>query len=758
VRNLINLVSLASSAAFTAVAVLALLRWRRLGGAPARWASLSFGVLAFVTLVSVLPEPPQGAAGDLLGRVTVAALVLFPFFLYRFTTSFSRVARRTDRVAQGLTLILLGTAVVLPISDESGDETWLLAFLGLLLIQWSFLSFVAALQLWRAGEGQPTLARRRMRTMALASGLLNTALLLVGATSSRDSATVDLAVQGLALLSGVGFLVGFSPPLWLRVLWRRPERQALDNATGELMSASSVVEITDALLPRVASIVGARTVELTDDHGAAVATYEQEASNGSPSASSESEQIALRPPFGALIAWTSPYTPYFGRDEMGVLRSLGALADLALARASSFVREQENRAELERANVELTAANVELHSEVENRKRVEEALTSAREEAERANRAKSEFLSRMSHELRTPLNAILGFGQLLDMEDLDPEQRDAVAHILKAGRHLLDLVNEVLDISRIEADRLSLSIEPVPVAVVVSEVLELIKPLADGRGVSLATFVESETAHVNADAQRLKQVLLNLLSNAVKYNRPQGSVSVRLDSPAAERVRVAVTDTGPGITEDQLEHLFTPFHRLGVQDTQVEGTGLGLALSKRLVDALGGTLGVDSTPGVGSCFWVELAAASAPEAQFSESTGRLAAQSHDHETRRTILYIEDNLANIRLVERILAGHPDLELLTSMQATLGLDLAREHRPDLVLLDLHLPDMEGEEALRRLRAAPETSAAEIVVVSADATDERVKRLLAVGANDYLTKPLDVHKFKDLLERPQSAGARR
>jgi len=757
VRNLINLVSVANSAVFTAVAVLALLRWNRQGGAPARWASLSFGVLAFVTLTSVLPEPPEGSASNVLGRVTIAALVAFPYFLYRFTTSFSGVGGRLDRVGQGLTLLVLASSVVIPLSESASNQTWLLVFLALLLVQWSLLSFLAAVELWRAGEGQPTLARHRMRTMSLASGVLNTAILLVGATSSTNSPGVDLAVQTLALVSAVGFFVGFAPPLWLRAVWRRPERQALDEATGELMAASSVAEITDALLPRVASIVGARTVDLTDESGATVAHYRLEGSEESPTQASDLERIPLRPPFGALIAGTSPHTPYFGRDEMGLLRALGSLADLALERTSFSSREQEQHAALERANVELTGANVELQHEIENRKRAEEALTSAREEAERANRAKSEFLSRMSHELRTPLNAILGFGQLLDMDDLEPEQRDGVAHILKAGRHLLDLVNEVLDISRIEADRLTLSIEPVPVAALVSEAMELIKPLADERAIELDTYFHDDDVHVSADAQRLKQVLLNLLSNAVKYNRATGSVSVRVESGDDALVRVAVNDTGPGIPVEQLEHLFTPFHRLGVQDAEIEGTGLGLALSKRLVDALGGRLEVESTPGAGSCFWIELARAEAPAAMTSGSIDRLAAEADADGPRRTILYIEDNLSNIRLIERILARRPDVKLLTAMQATLGLDLAREHRPDLVLLDLHLPDMEGEEALRRLRAEPETSGAEIVILSADATDNRVKKLMAAGANDYLTKPLDVRRFMDLIERPQSAEAK-
>jgi signal transduction histidine kinase len=248
-----------------------------------------------------------------------------------------------------------------------------------------------------------------------------------------------------------------------------------------------------------------------------------------------------------------------------------------------------------------------LFSTFEQLGRVNTELKEAAAEAERANLAKSEFLSRMSHELRTPLNAILGFGQLLEIDDLSPAQLDSVHQILNGGRHLLDLINEVLDISRIEAGRMSLSLAPVPVAQTLLEALELVRPLLDQRGIRLLTPPEALCdLHVRADRQRLKQILLNLLSNAVKYNRQGGAVTISCEQTQRPGLRIAVSDTGLGIAPGKLERLFTPFERLGADESSEEGTGLGLALAKKLAEAMGGTMGVESTVDVGSTFWLEL--------------------------------------------------------------------------------------------------------------------------------------------------------
>jgi PAS domain S-box-containing protein len=390
------------------------------------------------------------------------------------------------------------------------------------------------------------------------------------------------------------------------------------------------------------------------------------------------------------------------------------------------------------------------------RKRAEQALQRAkaeaeasREEAERASRAKSEFLSRMSHELRTPMNSILGFAQVLARKDLPHDQHKAVDHILKAGRHLLSLINEVLDISRIEANRQQLSLEPVRLLAVVQETLSLIRPLAAQRGCTIDEDVGiGDDWHVEADRQRLAQVLLNLLSNAAKYNRPGGTIGVG-GAIVDGRVRIDVRDTGPGLAADRLAQLFVPFERLGAEQSDVEGTGLGLALSKRLVEAMDGTLTAASEPGAGSTFTVELPAARGRES-FDRSPVQLEARRAPAGRTARLLYIEDNLANLSLIETILMGRPEITLIPALQGQLGLDLAWEHDPDVILLDLHLPDLQGDEVLARLRADERTRRTPVVVISADATFGRSDTLLQRGAQAYLTKPLDVDAFIDAIDR--------
>ena len=383
--------------------------------------------------------------------------------------------------------------------------------------------------------------------------------------------------------------------------------------------------------------------------------------------------------------------------------------------------------------------------------RRDKALLEAKEDAERANAAKSEYLSRMSHELRTPLNAILGFAQLLELEDLADVQRENLHFILSAARHLLALINEVLDIAAIEAGRLPLSLEPVAVADVVAETVSLIRPLADQHEVLLVSPPVSCQVHVLGDRQRLKQILLNLLSNAVKYNRQGGRVERESGPADGDRMRVAVRDTGPGIPPDAMGQLFVPFERLGSEQTGVEGAGLGLPLSKRLAEAMGGTLEVSTVLGEGSTFWVELPVAEGPvqRAEREQELPAPAAQpAPEPEAALTVLYIEDNLSNLQLVERVLSRRPGVRLISAMRPQLGLELAAEHDPDLILLDLHLPDMPGQEVFRRLQAEPRTAKVPVVVLSADARPTLIKELLDQGVRAFLTKPLDVKELLELL----------
>ncbi len=392
--------------------------------------------------------------------------------------------------------------------------------------------------------------------------------------------------------------------------------------------------------------------------------------------------------------------------------------------------------------------------DVTERKQLEHVLKRAKEDAERANRAKSDFLSRMSHELRTPLNAILGFAQLLEMDELDADQRESVEQILKAGRHLLSLVDEVLDIARIEAGRMTLSLEPIEVAEVATEAWELVRHRAEQSGIKLLNGGPSTCeAVVTADRQRLKQVMLNLLSNAVKYNSDAGTVEVTCGNglTGSNRLRISVKDTGRGIPSEALGRLFTPFERLGAEHTGIEGTGIGLAVSRGLVEAMDGEIGAESTEGAGSTFWFELPLDESQTLRPAPATAQLPAPAEPEAPGRecTILYIEDNPSNFKLVERVLARRPNVELLTAMQGGLGLEIARDKRPDLILLDLHLPDIHGSEVLRRIREDSVISRTPVVIISADVTSNQVKRLLDAGAQAYLPKPLDVQEFLRIVD---------
>ena len=381
------------------------------------------------------------------------------------------------------------------------------------------------------------------------------------------------------------------------------------------------------------------------------------------------------------------------------------------------------------------------------------AMYQAQMAAEAANRSKSEFLSRMSHELRTPLNAVLGFSQLLELDELSREQEQAVRQITKGGRHLLDLINEILDISQIETGTLALSPEAVQVREVIGETAALLRPLAADRGVHLLGDGNppGADAYVFADRQRLKQILLNLIGNAIKYNREGGTVSITCSNPTGGTLRIQVTDTGPGIAKEHFDLLFTPFERLGAERSTIEGTGIGLALSRRLAEVMGGTLGVESTVGRGSTFWVEFPVVEGPVDRV-ERLGQVGAaplQAAGPE-RPAVLHVEDNLSNIQLIERVLAQRPGVRLIPAMQGRLGLELARQHRPALILLDLNLADVPGEDVLRALRDDPVTATIPVVIVSADAMPRQVQRLLAAGATAYLTKPIDVRHLLELVDR--------
>lgn len=392
-----------------------------------------------------------------------------------------------------------------------------------------------------------------------------------------------------------------------------------------------------------------------------------------------------------------------------------------------------------------------IFEDVTEEKKAEEELRFARNEAEKANVAKSEFLSRMSHELRTPMNSILGFAQLLEMGELNAGQRKGVNHIMKSGKHLLDLINEVLDISRIESGRLSLSLEPVQLSSLISEMTDVIKLQAEERQIKVQLIdSESNLLFVRSDRQRLKQILLNLLNNAIKYNHESGSIFIEVQQKPDGMVRLSVTDTGNGIAPESIPKLFTPFERIGADKTSTEGTGLGLSVVKKLIEAMGGNYGVESTFGKGSTFWIELPQSesqmekAAKSGNLEQSNGKIDGKTG------TILYIEDNRSNIELIEQILSSQrADIELITDIHGKKALPLAIEHKPDLILLDLNLPDIHGSKVLEQLQSVENTRNIPVVVISADAMPQQLKKLRDAGAKDYLTKPLDIPGFLKLIQ---------
>jgi PAS domain S-box-containing protein len=398
--------------------------------------------------------------------------------------------------------------------------------------------------------------------------------------------------------------------------------------------------------------------------------------------------------------------------------------------------------------------------DVTERKRLDQVLQeknveleSARAVAEKANLAKSEFLSSMSHELRSPLNAILGFAQLLESASPPPTpaQNEGITQILGAGWHLLKLIDEILDLAKIESRQIPLSREPVSLAEVMLECQGMVEPQTKQRGIRMI-FPRSDIPYfVLADRIRVKQVLLNLLSNAIKYNSKEGTVEVAYGENTPGLIRVSVKDTGAGLNPEQLAQMFQAFNRLGQEAGGEEGTGIGLLVAKRLVELMGGVIGVESTVGVGSVFWFELSACAEPK--LSQEGGEAAALLQPHAPRKpglhTLLYVEDNPANLKLVEQIIARHPDIRLLTAMNGNSGIEVARASRPDVILMDINLPGINGFEALEFLRADPVTAHIPVIAISANAMPRDIERGLEAGFFRYIVKPIKVNEFMEALD---------
>jgi signal transduction histidine kinase/CheY-like chemotaxis protein len=412
---------------------------------------------------------------------------------------------------------------------------------------------------------------------------------------------------------------------------------------------------------------------------------------------------------------------------------------------------------LEQSKREVVSLNEDLEVRVQERTMQLELtnaeLEMAMEQAKKANQAKSAFLSSMSHELRTPLNAILGFAQILTSESLPStlaQKKEFANHILKSGRHLLTLINEILDLAKVESGTVTLSMEPVALNDTLAECRNMIDPLAGQRKVRVL-FPDNCRAVVLADRTRLKQVMLNLLANAVKYNREMGAVVVDCSESSPGRVRLSIQDTGMGLRPDQLDSLFQPFNRLGQEGGGEEGTGIGLVVTRRLVELMGGEIGVSSSVGVGSVFWVELQATEPASAVAGSGVVHQLARRpapEDPQVMHTVLYVEDNPANLKLVQEIMRFRSDLRLLTAPDGHLGIELAKAHLPDLILMDLNLPCVSGADALRELRSDPRTNHIPVIALTANAMPGDVDRGMEAGFFRYLTKPINIDEFTDAI----------
>ncbi|HEY6584875.1 MAG TPA: ATP-binding protein [Gaiellaceae bacterium] len=540
----VQTVTFVNAGLFSILAVVAFLQWRTSGGRPLLWAALGFAAIDLVSLVGLVSDaPPEGVV-----RLELVLLVLYPYLLYRFTTAFERAPAGLERFVGVMTIVLVLWSAALR-DIPTGDEAWSTGFtvyVVAFLFHWSVLSSIAAVRLWRAGTGQPSVARRRMRFLSGASTLLTAAILLAGFGSSEDS-LLSLLINVLAGLSAIGFILGVAPPMILRLLWRRPEIARSQSAIAGLMRAETPDEVTAGVLPAMVGLVGARAVELRDASGQIVGSYRPRESNGED----EVEVLDLALPEGSLSVWTSKHAPFFGEEELAILRTLGSLTVLALDRARLFSQEQ-----------------------------------AARQALEEADELKMNFVALAAHELRTPVAVVHGVIETLDRRasDLDEPQRVELDEMLRTQtRRLKDLVEQLLDLSRLDAHAVSIE----PRKITVRHRVEQIVALAAGERLNEVQVEVPEELVATVDPNAFDRILSNLVTNALRY----GKAPVRISAEREDgKLQVAVEDCGEGVSPEFVPRLFERFARSDLSRRRATGTGLGLAIAHSYAEAHAGEL------------------------------------------------------------------------------------------------------------------------------------------------------------------------
>jgi signal transduction histidine kinase len=556
VGTLVEIIGWVNLALFTVVAVVALREWRAGRGKAGIWAALTFGALALVADVGrLIPDDPRGGA-ELALRLIIAVLVLFPYLLYRFTTAFQPPTLRLERLMGLMTVALLVWTLVLPEFPDEGEPrtAGVVAYLVAFLVHWTVLSIVVAARLWRAGLGQPSVARRRMQLLAIASVALTLALIVTSFSDDEDSIGA-LVTALLTAAAALAFLLGLSPPAALRLIWRRPEQEQLQNAMGRLMTVTTEQGVADEVLPPTARIVSARAVALRGSGGRLLGTYGVEAERGAKLAAGwddpDEHVVRIDVPAGELLVWTTPYAPFFGTEELRLLRTLGALTGLALDRARLFTQEREARAALERAD-EL----------------------------------KTNFVALAAHELRTPVTSVVGFVETLVRRERElPEgmRQELQQALLEQARRMRNLVEQLLDLSRLEAEAVEIRPERVGVR---DRVEELVAAAAGERAGDVEIAVAPEL-EATVDASAFDRILTNLVVNALRYGEPPVVVGAEQRD---RHFRVSVEDRGSGVPPEFVPQLFERFARSELARSHPGGSGLGLAIACSYAKAHGGDL------------------------------------------------------------------------------------------------------------------------------------------------------------------------